>query len=121
MAAARYVAMNPVRARLVSQPQDWAWSSVRAHLAGLDDRLVSVRPLLDRIGDFAAFLSQGEERGASDALRAAERTGRPLGGDAFIAELEGRLGRRLAKGRPGPAPRRDSGTGYLSPDAVAPG
>jgi hypothetical protein len=32
VAAARYVALNPVRARLVRRVQDWPWSSVRAHL-----------------------------------------------------------------------------------------
>jgi putative transposase len=42
MLAARYVALNPVRARLVQRPQDWAWSSLRAHLAGRDDGLVTV-------------------------------------------------------------------------------
>src|SRR4051794_9336565 len=49
--AARYVALNPVRARLVAQAQDWAWSSTRAHLARRDDGLVRVAPLLDRVGD----------------------------------------------------------------------
>jgi REP-associated tyrosine transposase len=34
MAAARYVALNPVRAKLVATPEDWPWSSVGAHLAG---------------------------------------------------------------------------------------
>jgi len=28
----RYVSLNPVRARLVDRAEDWAWSSVRAHL-----------------------------------------------------------------------------------------
>ena len=44
LAAVRYVAMNPVRARLVARAraQDWRWSSVRAHLAGADDGLVTV-------------------------------------------------------------------------------
>src|SRR5208282_2221578 len=56
MPAARYVALNPVRARLVARAQDWRWSSVRAHLAGKDDELVTVKPLLDRAGDFAALL-----------------------------------------------------------------
>ncbi|HJQ15840.1 MAG TPA: transposase, partial [Allosphingosinicella sp.] len=32
--AMRYVSLNPVRARLVSRPEEWRWSSVRAHLAG---------------------------------------------------------------------------------------
>ena len=36
-----------------------------------------------------------------DALRRHERTGRPLGGSQFIAELEHGLGRRLRPGKPG--------------------
>ena len=28
------MSFNPVRARLVERPEDWRWSSVRAHLAG---------------------------------------------------------------------------------------
>jgi putative transposase len=70
VAAARYVPMNPVRACLVLRPEDWPWSSAKAHLAGQDDGLVSTRPLLERIGDFAAFLAEAEEFAASAALRA---------------------------------------------------
>ena len=33
-AAVRYVAQNPVRARLVQKATDWRWSSVHAHLSG---------------------------------------------------------------------------------------
>jgi putative transposase len=32
IAAVRHVSLNPVRARLVRKAEDWAWSSVRAHL-----------------------------------------------------------------------------------------
>jgi putative transposase len=39
MAAARYVGLNPVRARLVARAEDWRWSSVKAHLEGQDDGL----------------------------------------------------------------------------------
>jgi putative transposase len=45
--AVRYVSMNPVRARLVARPEEWKWSSVRAHLSAIDDVLVTVRPVLD--------------------------------------------------------------------------
>ena len=62
MAAARYVALNPVRARLVARAQDWPWSSVRAHLAGRDDGLVSVRPLLDRAPRFADLVESRTRR-----------------------------------------------------------
>jgi putative transposase len=49
MRAVRYVSLNPVRARLVSRAEEWEWSSVRAHLAGVDNELVAVRPILDRV------------------------------------------------------------------------
>lgn len=42
-AAARYVALNPVRAGLVSAAHEWRWSSVRAHLAGIDDPRLKLR------------------------------------------------------------------------------
>ena len=105
IAAARYVPMNPVRARLVTHPGDWPWSSARAHLTGRDDGLVATTPLLERIGDFATFLAAGDDPAATGALRAAETTGRPLGNEAFIEGLERLLGRKLARGRPGPPPR----------------
>jgi putative transposase len=46
LAAARYVELNPVRARLAERAGDWRWSSARAHLDGRDDALASVAPLL---------------------------------------------------------------------------
>ena len=55
--AARYVGLNPVRARLAARAWDWPHSSVRAHLAGRDDELVSVRPLLDRARALSIFSS----------------------------------------------------------------
>jgi putative transposase len=53
-----YVAVNPVRARLVQRAEDWRWSSTRAHLAGEDNHVVKVAPALERVGDFAAFLAE---------------------------------------------------------------
>src|ERR1044072_2652148 len=52
-AALRYIALNPVRARLVARAEEWPWSSTRAHLAGIDDHVVRVAPARDRVGDFA--------------------------------------------------------------------
>jgi putative transposase len=56
IAAARYVSLNPLRARLARKADDWTWSSVRAHLARDDDELVSVAPALNRVDPFAALL-----------------------------------------------------------------
>lgn len=107
IAAVRYVSLNPVRARLVARAQDWAWSSARAHVAGADDALVTVKPMLDRLG--AAGLVELLRSAPGDeavfaALRGAETTGRPLGNDDFIAGLERLLGRPIARRAPGRKP-----------------
>lgn len=105
IAAARYVALNPVRARLVARAEEWPWSSARAHLARCDDALATVKPLLDRVVDFGALLRAPNEDGF-DAIRDAETTGRPLAAPEFVAAIERQLGRVIAKRAPGRKPRR---------------
>ncbi len=105
LAAVRYVELNPVRARLTPRAEDWLWSSARAHLAGRDDDVTKVAPLLERVGDWAGFLAQGLDPQRHAAIRAGERTGRPLGGPAFVADIEHRLGRTLARQKPGRKPQ----------------
>jgi putative transposase len=100
--AARYVALNPVRAQLCDRAEQWSWSSTKAHLAGVDDAITTVRPLLDRVGDFAAFLGTEEDQQASRALRMAETTGRPLGAAEWVEALEQQTGRELAPKKRGP-------------------
>jgi putative transposase len=57
-AAVSYVSLNPVRAQFVFRAEEWAWSSVRAHLAGKDDGFVSVNPVLGpgSLADFSRVL-----------------------------------------------------------------
>ena len=88
MAAVRYVALNPVRARLVERAVDWPWSSVRAHLSGEGDGLVRVRPILDRVVRFADLLETDADDPAFGALRSAETTGRALGTADWTAPFE---------------------------------
>jgi putative transposase len=104
LAAARYVELNPVRAKLVAAAADWPWSSARAHLAGRDDGLVQARPLLEQAPDWQALLAAGLGDDEREALRAGERTGRPLGSEGFVAGLERDLGRTLARRTPGRKP-----------------
>jgi len=106
LAAARYVELNPVRAGLVTRAEDYPWSSARAHLLGHDDCLVRVAPLLARSGDWLSFLGEGANAEDSHSLRRHESTGRPLGSDAFVHNLERVLGRILRRRSPGPAPKR---------------
>ncbi len=101
LACARYVELNPVRAGLEVRAEAWRWSSARAHLAGRDDGIARVEPLLSRAPDWAAFLAAGLGEAEHRVIQAAERTGRPLGSDAFVADVEQRLGRSLARQKPG--------------------
>lgn len=104
-AAAAYVELNPVRAGLAVGPRDYLWSSARAHLAGRDDGLVRVEPLLARVADWRGLLDAGLTEEDAARLGGNLRTGRPLGDAAFVERLEAQLGRRLKKRKPGPKPR----------------
>jgi len=57
LAAARYIELNPVRARLADSPDGWQWSSARAHISGRDDDLSKTAPLLAMVGDWRTLLS----------------------------------------------------------------
>jgi putative transposase len=107
-AALRYVALNPVRARLVARAEDWAWSSVRAHLTGKDDHVVKVGPALVRVGDFGAYIGEPfDEALTYAALRHAETIGRPVGSTEWLKDMEGRTGLSLLPGERGPKAKRD--------------
>jgi putative transposase len=101
-AAVRYVELNPVRARLCVQPEEWRWSSVRAHQLEVPDELLTVAPMRARIPDWRRYLSEGIPTELVDTLRRHTRTGRPAGDEKFITALEERTGRRLRPRKPGP-------------------
>jgi len=105
LAAARYVELNPIRARLVSGPADWRWSSAAAHMAGRDDRLVKVAPLLDLVQNWSDFLLSSCTEAELDTIRRQERTGRPYGDDSFVEKLESLLHRQIKPKKRGPKPK----------------
>ncbi len=104
MAAFRYLAMNPVKAKLAATAADWPWSSTPAHLRRQDDGLVTVRPLLERVDSFADFLEVPADAERVAALTKGQTIGRPLMGDQELGELEKRLGRTLRPGKRGRPP-----------------
>ena len=107
--ALAYVEFNPVAAGLVTQPWDYPWSSVHAHLAGTDPQgIVEVGPLLELVGgDWQTYLS-AYQAGKDGDFAAHARTGRPLGDEGFIGRIESALGRPLKKKKPGPKQRQDN-------------
>jgi putative transposase len=103
-AAMRYVAFNPVRARLVRRPQDWAWSSVQTQLGLAQDAVTATADVRALWPNFREMLELPIDRDAFDRLRKAESVGRPLGDKAFLDRIEALTGRRLAAGKRGPKP-----------------
>ena len=101
VAAVRYIELNPVRAGLCKQPDDWHWSSVHAHLAARDDTLTNTGPMLERISNWRSYLSCANSDETLQKLRQHAHTGRPLGSDEFIANLEAISGRLLRPKKPG--------------------
>lgn len=93
LAAARYIEMNAVAAKLVEHPEDYPWSSARAHLKGEDDQLAKVVPLPDFVPDWSIFLELSP-LDEVDILHRHERTGRLLGENGFVKNLEKTLGRK---------------------------
>jgi hypothetical protein len=82
---------------------------VRAHLSGPDDALAVVRPILDRVDNFAELIETDPYDATFASLPSAEMTGRPLGTADFVADLERRLGRPIAKRAPERKPGRPIG------------
>ncbi|MFL6844067.1 MAG: transposase [Allosphingosinicella sp.] len=106
IACARYVALNPVRAGLVRSPEQWRWSSARAHLGlAAGDGLTEIDALGGRVRDWRPLLGTELEERPLTVIRGRERTGYALGGDAFLGRLADLLGRSVAP-RPRGRPRR---------------
>ncbi|MEW5825475.1 MAG: transposase [Candidatus Bipolaricaulota bacterium] len=104
LCAVRYVLRNPVRAGLVANAWDYRWSSAGwfvGERAG--DPLAVHCEMLGDIVDRRAFLLEEEDSLAE--LRKHARTGRPLGSESFIRELEQRTGRVLSPRKRGRKPQ----------------
>jgi len=101
MAAFRYVALNPVKAKLSKTAADWPWSSTPAHFCREDDGLVTVSPLLDRVENLAKFLAMEPDSELEAALIKRQSIGRPLINDQELFALELRLGRPIRPGKRG--------------------
>lgn len=121
VAALAYILLNPVRARLATRAEDWAWSSVHAcweagaagregpgeRRPGKDDGVTDRAALEPYLPAVSALVAGGEEDARFDALRRAESIGRPVGDEVFLDHAETLTGRTLKPAKPGPRPRAE--------------
>jgi putative transposase len=69
--------------------------------------LVKAAPLLGLVLDRRALLESGvEDERETKLLRRHEWTGRPLGSERFLKQVERSVGQVLGCGKPGPKPAR---------------
>ena len=103
LACVKYIELNPVRAGLVTHPENWNWSSAESHIHGRDNILLKSTQLMEMVDTpWQEFLSVDVQKSEIERFRKHDRTGRPLGDNSFIKKLESSLGRRLRPLKPGP-------------------
>lgn len=101
LAAMRYVELNPVRANICRSPHEWVWSSASGNLGLVDDPLIDRSRTKEVVGNWGAFLAEGEDTDTVNRLRIQTSTGRPEGDEAFLVALESSTGRRVRRRRAG--------------------
>ncbi len=107
----RYIELNPVRANMVSRPDEYPWSSYRANAQGAEDRLLRAHTEYLALGTTPEerqnayrelFYSQLDTETLGE-LRKAVNQGLVTGSDRFTEEIETMLDRRVRpakRGRP---------------------
>jgi REP-associated tyrosine transposase len=104
--AGRYVERNPVAAGMVKNATDYPWSSARYNCGVVEqDPLLRERSLPEMVGDWSTFLEITDEE-QNRMIQKRTKTGRPLGGEQFIADLETITGRELML-KPAGRPRNE--------------
>ncbi len=96
IAVAKYIERNPVRAGLVKNSEDYAWSSAKHHVHGHHDPLVIRSPISDMTSDWRKTLAALDDGQELKAVRLRIMTGRPMGKEGWVGRLEKRFGRRLS-------------------------
>lgn len=105
----RYIDLNPVRAGICAHPAHFIWSSHLHHAYGKPDDLLVPHKAYLALGAGAearqlAYAESFDEELSSemlDLIRAAVKSGEPLGSAEFLLELESAAGRRVLRRRTG--------------------
>ena len=111
LACMAYIDLNPVRAGLVAHPRDYPWSSYGHYSGQRMDKRITPHPLVWALGNtpfareaaYADLVQAGISLVQQTALTDSALSGWALGEPDFVAELQKRTERRVAKssaGRP---------------------
>jgi putative transposase len=97
----RYVEQNPLRAELVRNAADYAWSSYRHSAFGIRNPLVTPHEIFTALGRddderraaYAALFAEPLPAREIEKIREATNKGWPLGSETFVSRIESALGR----------------------------
>ena len=92
LALLRYIAQNPVRAKMVQRATDWQWSSFRVYERGEPNTFVDFLPSFDGLAGTrsrAAWLFAGMVNGALDKQNDSWTRNRVIGTEVFIKRILG--------------------------------
>lgn len=106
-----YIDLNPVRAGMVADPADYSWSSHQHYVGRRHDRIVTPHPLYWELGNtpfardqaYLDLVRSGISPEQQRALTESVFRGWPLGEPDYVADLQRRTERRVARrqaGRP---------------------
>lgn len=106
LACMAYIDLNPVRAGLAAQAADYPWSSYSHYTGQRLDKLITPHDLVWGLGNtpfareaaYAELVAAGIKRDQEVALTEALLSGWALGDADFVADLQQKTSRRVAKG-----------------------
>jgi len=92
----RYIHLNPVRANLVRDPAQYAWSAHRAYLGRMALPWLTTESVLSQVGGglgvarerYARFVAQGIGQGHRPEFYAGDEDSRVVGGERFVEQLQ---------------------------------
>lgn len=107
LAAGRYIERNPVRARMVSKPCLWDWSSAQFNSGLLESSDLIIEPITRYIDmeeeRWNEYINQEDDTNFIKEIKQHTASGRPFGSSDFISKLENMMGMKLrtrSRGRP---------------------
>jgi putative transposase len=118
-AVARYIELNPVRAKLCNKATEYPWSSAKESCNGKNEKN-GFSPICSPGGTWAEYLEYDPRRETAEEIkriRESVRTGRPYATESFLIQLEKQTGLMLRPQKRGPKPNSDQfGFGRVSPN-----
>lgn len=114
LACMAYIDLNPVRAQMVTQPEEYEWSSFRHYAGHRTDRLITPHALYWGLGNtpfareaaYAELVRAGLSADQQGALTDATLSGWALGDARFVADMQSQTDRRLVKTKAGRPSRK---------------